>query len=347
MNIRRVTRWVQIVVFCWFAVMGALSPAWGGETLARIKAMGMLRCGVSEGIPGFSEKDAAGNWKGFDVDFCRAVAAAALGDSKKVRFVPLRAAERFPALKGGLVDLLMRNTTWTLGREAGLKVKFPGILFYDGQGFMVPIDSPTADAKDLQGKTICLVKGTTHAENLADYFSARGWHYSQVQVDSYGDGLSQVLEGRCQALTGDVSALAAQHLGFPGAREKLRLLPDQISKEPLAPVVRGDDGEWVTLVRWVLFLLINAEENGITRDNVQQLVVDNPTPAVARSMDACRVFAKPMGIPPDWAVRVTAQVGNYGEIFDRNLGTKSPYDLERGLNRLWKQGGLLYAPPMR
>lgn len=335
------------IAWVWLLVLASALPAFAGETLKAVKARGVLRCGVSEGLPGFSERGPDGVWKGLDVEFCRAVAAAALGDADKVRFKALKASERFPALKGGLIDLLLRNTSWTLGREVGLRVKFPGILFYDGQGFMVRSDAAATRLDDLAGKAVCLVKGTSHVENTANTFAGKGWGYTPVIVDTYDEGLPLLQEGRCQALAGDISLLATKRQQFPGGKAAFRLLPERISKEPLAPVVRDDDPEWTSLVRWVLFLLLAAEEDGYTRDNVLKVTTGQTSAKVSQSLEACRAFARPLGIPSDWAVRVLAGVGNYGEIFERTLGRNSPYGLERGLNGLWTQGGLMYAPPMR
>lgn len=322
-------------------------PAFGGETIKRIRARGVLRCGVSEGIPGFSEKDAGGRWQGLEVEFCRAVAAAAIGDAGKVRFRPLRASERFPALKGGLVDLLLSNTTWTMGREAGLKVKFPVILFYDGQGFMVDNNAALNSTADLEGKTICMEKGTTHVDRIADLFAGRNQRYTPFIVDSLTEALPLLRDGQCQAVTGDLSTLHALRLKASEGPRAFRLLPERISREPLCPVVRDDDAQWETLVRWVLFLLVAAEEKGITQDNVLKKVSDRADAEVTRALDACRAFARPLGIASDWAVRVIAGVGNYGEIFERTLGRQSPFKMDRGLNRLWNEGGLMFAPPLQ
>ncbi len=337
-------RWLAGVLL--IMILGA-SPASGGETLRRVKARKVLNCGVSEGIAGFSEKDAGGQWKGLDVEFCRAVAAATLGDGSKVKFKPLRSTERFPALKGGLIDLLLRNTTWTLGREIGLKVRFPGILFYDGQGFVTRSDSGVNQTSDLNGKAVCVVKGATHADNTANYFTAKGWRYTPVIVISYADGFPLLKDDLCQAMAGDISALAAARLEMPKGAEIFKVLPERITKEPLAPVVLDGDQEWASLVRWVLYLLINAEEVGLTQDNVRKLATDKSDVARIQAMETCRNFAAPLGIPSDWAVRVIAAVGNYGEIYERTLGSKSPYGLDRGPNRLWTEGGLMYAPPIR
>jgi general L-amino acid transport system substrate-binding protein len=328
------------------AVMSATPAVAAGETIIQIKSRGALRCGVSDGIAGFSMQDASGRWSGLDVDFCRAVAAAALGDPEKVTFVPLRASARFPALRLGTIDLLTRDTTWTLAREAGLKVLFAGILFYDGQAFMVPATSPVKSVAQLKGATICVEKGTTHEVNLADYFGARGMSVMPVVIDSATEVADAFFAGRCRAYTSDASQLAAARVRAPAGRA-FRILADRISKEPLAPAVRSGDDDWLTLVRWVLFALVAAEEHGITQKIAQTVRAGAREEAVLRALAAASEFGKTLGTDPDWTLRAVQSVGNYGEMFERNLGAKSPLKLERGLNRLWTQGGLMYAPPVR
>lgn len=323
-------------------------PASAGadETLARVKSRRVMRCGVSEGLIGFSFKDPAGEWRGMDVDFCRAVAAT-VGDRVRVEFVPLFASARFPALQVDEIDLLVRNTTWTLGREAFLGVKFAGILFYDGQGFMVPRRSKVRRIGDLKGGTICVGKGTTSEQNLADYFREHGLNYKPLVLESVAEIRDALVSGRCQAYTSDSSQLASVRMEVPDGRKKYIILPDLISEEPLGPVVRRGDEEWFTLVRWVLFALIQAEEHGITRENVRALRDTATDPAVQRLLGRTGGFGKALGVDNDWVVRVVGTVGNYGEMFERNLGRESVLNLERGLSRLWKQGGLMYAPPFR
>ena len=338
-----------VLTACLLALPGALNPApaAAGDTLVQIKARGALRCGVSEGIAGFSAKNASGRWSGLDVDFCRAVAAAALGDAEKATFVPLKASQRFPALETGVVDLLLRNTTWTLGREAGLKVTFAGVLFYDGQAFMVPKTGGARTIAELNGATICVEKGTTHAQTLADDFAARGLRVTPLVIDSATEVADALFAGRCRAYTSDSSQLAAARLRAPGGPQAYVILPDRISKQPFAPVVRRGDDDWATLVRWVLFSLLAAEENGITRDNVRAMRESASNPAVRRALGESAEFGRALGVDPDWVLRAIQSVGNYGEMFDRNLGARSPLNLERGLNRLWTQGGLMIAPPVR
>jgi general L-amino acid transport system substrate-binding protein len=329
------------------AAAWAAAPADAADTLTQIRARGTLRCGVSEGIPGFSMKGASGQWAGLDADFCRAVAAAALGDPGKVTFLPLRASARFPALQSRAVDLLARNTTWTLAREAGLDVQFPGVLFYDGQAFMVPTASAVKSLAHLKGATICVEKGTTHEGNLAQYFEGRGIAVTPLVMDSASAAADAFFAGRCGVYSSDASQLAAAASRAPAGRA-FRILPERISKEPLAPVVRSGDDAWLTLVRWVLFVLVAAEEQGITQESLRATREPGRDTLVRRTLGAADAeLAKGLGTDPDWAVRVVLSVGNYGEMFERNVGAKSPLKLERGANRPWTRGGLMYAPPMR
>jgi general L-amino acid transport system substrate-binding protein len=324
-----------------------LATAHAGETLDAVKTRGRLRCGVSEGIEGFSARDASGRWRGLEADFCRAVAAAVLADPEKAEFVALRASTRFPALHAKVIDLLVRNTTWTLGREAILKVQFPGVLFYDSQGFMVPQGSRAKTVADLAGEVVCVEKGTTSEQNLADYFAARGASVTPLVIDSLSGTFEAFYAGRCAALTSDRSLLAVARRRAPGGAQAYGILPDLISREPLGPVVRRGDEDWFTLVRWVLFGLIAAEENGMTRDNIAALVRDSRDPALRRASGVDPRFGNALGVRPDWAVQAVLAVGNYGEMYERNLGAGSELRLERGLNNLWNQGGLMYAPPLR
>jgi general L-amino acid transport system substrate-binding protein len=327
-----------------FAVACGSAHAAAGDTLAQVKTRGTLRCGVSEGIAGFSIKDAAGRWTGLDADFCRAVAAAALGDANKVTFIPLRASERFPALQARTIDLLARNTTWTMVREAAIKVQFAGILFYDGQGFMVPSKSGVKSAAGLKNATVCVQKNTTSARHLAHYSGERGLGMKLLVIDSAVEVADAFFAGRCGAFTSDASQLAAARSRVPGGAQAYLILPERISKEPLGPAVRGGDDDWLTLVRWTLFALVAAEEAGVTRENIRERLRD---PAVQRALGAGEEFGKMLGTDRDWAVRVVESAGNYGEMFERNVGSASPLKLQRGLNRLWTKGGLMYAPPTR
>ena len=334
-------RLARALVLC-LAGLGATSLH-AGVILDGVRARGVLRCGVSEGIAGFSAKDATGRWVGMDADFCRAVAAA-LGNPEKVAFVPLTAAGRFPALQTGTIDLLVRQTTWTLAREIGLKVRFAGVLLHDGQAFMVARQDAARTPAALAGATVCVGKGTTHADGLVEYFASRHLRVQPLVIESSNDLSAAFFAGRCRALTSDASQLASIRASAPGGPDAWVILDQRISKEPLGPAVRAGDEDWVTLVRWVLFVLIAAEEQGITRDNVAARMRD---PAALRVIGAADEFSKALGIPAGWAPRVIQSVGNYGEMFERNLGSGSPLKLERGPNRPWNQGGLLFAPPIR
>ena len=323
------------------------ASAFAGSDLDAVKARGTLRCGVSEGIAGFSQRDASGRWTGFNVDFCRAVAAAVLGDPAKVQFTALKASNRFPALQSKTIDLLMRNTTWTLTREVLLKMEFPAVLFYDGQGFLVPKSAGVNTLDDLDGATVCVEKGTTHEPRLPDYFRMRGRSVTPLVIDSATEVAKAFFAGRCKAYTSDVAQLAAARARAPGGPEAFVILPERISKEPLGPVVRAGDVEWVSLVRWVAHVLVAAEEHGVTRGNLDAMVRQMQGSAGGRVFSGKDVrVARALGVPADWAARVIRTTGNYAEMYERNLGPSSGLGFERGLNRLWTQGGLLYAPPM-
>lgn len=336
-----------ISLTCWLGLWLWLSPALAGEVLEGVKARGTLRCGVSEGIPGFSEKDPSGRWVGLDADFCRAVAAAVVGDGEKVQFVPLSASARFPALQARKIDLLARNTTWTLVREAVMGIQFTATLFYDGQAFMVPADSPVKRVTDLGGATICVQKGTTSERNLQRYFARHQLEVTPLVLDTMPKATEAFYAGRCQALTADSAQLSGLRILAPTGRQAYRLLPELISSEPLAPAVWGGDQHWATMVRWVLFALIHAEELGITRALANAPPPDFMATLLSWNTEEADALSKAMGVAPNWATRAIAAVGNYGELFDRHLGTGSELGLERGINRLWRDGGLMYAPPYR
>ena len=334
----------------WLAVFGFLLtawPAWAGPTLTGVRSKGVVRCGVSEGIPGFSMPGADGRWTGMDADFCRAVAAVALGNPEKVDFVPLTAAGRFPALKNGRIDLLARNTTRTLGREANLGTEFAGTLYYDGQALLVPAGAAVERPEDLNGRTICVAKGSTHEVNLADYFRLRRLSYTPVVVDSIVQADSKLARGECAAVTSDASALEILRRQWQGGTGSYRLLPERISKEPFGPVVNRGDEQWLTLVRWVLYALVEAEERGITRANVRAVLDATADPAVQAFLSSPGDYSVALGVKPGWVVRAVQSVGNYGEMFERNLGRQSSLNIDRGHNRLWTEGGLMYAPPFR
>lgn len=325
------------------AIAGSIAQAAAGETLTQVRARGALRCGVSEGIAGFSIQDERGKWSGLDVDFCRAVAAMALGDAGKVTFVRLKASARFPALRAAQVDLLARNTTWTLEREAGLKLQFAGVLYYDGQAFMVPAKNGIKKLAQLKGATVCVEKGTTSAQNLAVNTADLNPSLKPAVFDSAIEVADAFFSGKCQALSSDASQLAAMRLRAPAGASSFVILPERVSKEPLGPVVRNGDDDWLTLVRWTLFGLIGLEEAGVTIANSNRRSDD---PAVRRILGADDQSAKMLGIERGWQLRLLQSAGNYGEMYDRNVGAGSPLKLDRGLNRLWTQGGLMYSPPL-
>lgn len=335
----------SLALLMWVVAAWLADSAQAGEVLDRIKARGELRCGVSEGIAGFSARDAAGRWRGLDADFCRAVAAAALGDAEKVAFVPLKSSTRFPALQARTIDLLVRNTTWTLTREALLQVQFPAVLFHDGQAFMVAKSTGLIRLADLREGTVCVEKGTTHQRNLADHARAHGLAWQPLVIDSASAVAEAFFAGRCRAYTSDASQLAAARLGAPGGPQAFTILPERISKEPLGPVVVAGDGQWATLVRWVLYALILAEEQGVTQANVDTRAREQEGPMGRLLKPQDTKLAAAMGAKDDWALRAIQAVGNYGELYARNVGSGSPLNIERGLNRLWSDGGLMYAPP--
>lgn len=330
------------------ALAAGASPvtALAGKTLDAVKQRGEVVCGVNTSAPGFSATDSQGRWKGLDVDVCRAVAAAVLGSAEKVKFVPLNSQQRFAALQAGEIDILSRNTTWTLTRDASLGIVFTGIDYFDGQGFMVPKKLKVESARKLAGATVCVQAGTTSEKNVADYFLANGIKYKSVVFDTAEAIQSAFFSGRCQAYTTDMSDLA-------GARTKTAkpqdyvILPEVISKEPLGPSVRRGDDEWFAIVKWALYAMIEAEEDGITQANADQLKAESKDPGVQRMLGAGDDTGKLLGLDKDWSYRIAKQVGNYGESFEANLGPKTPLGLPRGANKLWSKGGLLYAPPVR
>jgi general L-amino acid transport system substrate-binding protein len=327
------------------ALAAAATVAAASEpTLDAVKARGHLICGVNPGLLGFAAPDQSGKWAGFDVDFCRAVAAAIFDDPERTEYVPLSADERFAALEAGKVDILSRNSTWTMGRETGLGLTFVGVTYYDGQGFMVPRSANVTSALDLGGSKVCVQSGTTTEANLADYFDANNMTYSKVTTATPEETLAAYRDGRCNVVTSDSSQLYAlrARLASPGDHV---ILPDVISKEPLGPVVRADDPKWATLVKWVHFALIDAEELGVASDRIDA-ALQSSKPAVRRLVGLDGKFGEELGLGNQWAVDVVRKVGNYGEIFERNLGTGSPLGIPRGINQLWNLGGIQYAPPI-
>jgi general L-amino acid transport system substrate-binding protein len=314
-------------------------------TLEDVKARGFLQCGVSTGLLGFSAPDDNGEWHGFDIDFCRAVAAAVFGDPSKVKFTPLTAKDRFTSLQLGDIDLLSRNTTWTMTRDTAQGMTFAGVTYYDGQGFMVKKSFGVTSALELNGASICVQTGTTTELNLADYFKAHNMTVNPVVFEKLDETTGAYDAGRCDAFTADASALYAIRLTLTTPDDHV-VLPEIISKEPLGPVVRqGDDG-WFNVVKWTYFALLNAEELGITQANVEEMK-SSENQDVRRFTGIDGSFGEGIKLGNDWAVNVIKATGNYGEIFDRNLGTSSKLQIARGLNALWTKGGIQYAPPIR
>ncbi len=314
-------------------------------TLDDVKKKGYVNAGVSGKVVGFSAPNAKGVWAGLDVDFDRAVAAAIFNDPNKVRFTPLAFKEAFTALQSGEVDILSRNVTWTYQRDTKLGLDFIGVIFYDGQGFMVPKKLGVKSALELNGASVCTQSGTTTELNLSDYFAAHNMKYKPVVYESADEATVIYESGRCDVYTTDASGLAARRTTLKNPQDHI-ILPEIISKEPLSPAVRQGDQQWSDIVRWTLFALINAEEMGITSKNVDEML-KSKNPAVKRLLGVGSNFGQYMGLTADWAYRIIKHVGNYGEIFDRNVGPKTALGLQRGPNALWKDGGLMYAPPIR
>jgi general L-amino acid transport system substrate-binding protein len=315
------------------------------KTLKRTIRRDAVFCGVNTGLPGFSSADDKGDWSGFDVDFCRAIAAAIFNDPNKVRFVPLDAKERFTELQKRRVDVLARNSTWTLSREAEYALHFAGVSYYDGQGFMIPKSRKIESALELNGSRVCVQVDTTTELNLDDYFRSNNMKYEDVKFAKVDDVFKGYQSGQCDVLTSDVSQLYAlrQKLAVPGDHV---ILPDVISKEPLAPVVRQKDDDWLLIVKWTLFAMLNAEELGITSKNIDD-ALKSKKPDVMRFVGTEGDYGEELGLTNDWAVRIIRHVGNYGEVYERNVGTGSKLGIPRGLNQLWNAGGILYAPPIR
>lgn len=328
-------------------VFAAAAPAFAGKTLDAVKQRGTVKCGVTNGVAGFSAPDTQGNWSGLDVDTCRAIAAAVLGDAKKVDFVPLNSQQRFAALQAGEVDILARNTTWNLTRDASLGLSFTTINYYDGQGFLVPKKIKVTSAKQLKGATICTQSGTTNEKNVADWSKAQGIPVKTVVFESFEASFKAFFAGRCQAFTTDSSALAGLRNKEATNPDDYLILPELISKEPLAPAVKRGDDEWFAIVKWVPNALIEAEEAGITQANIEELKSSSKDPAQQRLIGSSDDLGKLLGLDKDWSYRAIKAVGNYGEIFERNVGPKSVLKLPRGANNLWNKGGLLYALPVK
>ncbi|MHC0054288.1 amino acid ABC transporter substrate-binding protein [Actibacterium sp. D379-3] len=327
-------------------VAGLVAGASAAATLDDVKARGKLNCGVATGLVGFAAPDANGVWNGFDVAVCRAVAAAVLGDPTAVEFVPTTGKTRFTALASGEIDVLARNTTWTFSRDVDLKFEFVGVNYYDGQGFMVPKELGVSSAKDLDGATVCIQTGTTTELNLADFFRVNNISYEPVPIETNAEAQQQYLAGACDVYTTDASGLAATRATFEDPAVHV-ILPEIISKEPLAPLVRHGDSDWADVVRWTLNALIAAEELGVTSANIEELSTGTNNPEINRMLGTEGNLGEMLGLSADWAKNAILAGGNYGEIFEKNIGEATPIGLARGLNAQWTDGGLLYAPPFR
>ncbi|HEX4303413.1 MAG TPA: amino acid ABC transporter substrate-binding protein [Rhizomicrobium sp.] len=327
------------------AALFALAAPAGANTLDTVRKNGFIRCGVSEGQPGFSNPDARGNWTGIDVDYCRAVAVAIFNDPNKVRFVPVSFAERFTALQAGQFDILSHNTTWTMDRDVAQGLEFIGTIFYDGQGFMVRKSLGINSALKLNGATLCTQTGTTSELNAADFFRAHNLKYKILVYQKESEYIAAYDAGRCDAATTDRSGLAGDRLKLKNPADHI-LLPDTISKEPLGPAIRQGDQQWGDLCRWTLFALVNAEELGVSSKTVDAQL-NSTSPEVRRLLGKEGGFGAELGLTNDWAYRIIKRLGNYGEIYERGVGLSTPLKLPRGLNALWNKGGIMYAPPIR
>ncbi|MDP1729741.1 MAG: amino acid ABC transporter substrate-binding protein [Devosia sp.] len=335
----------KIISFALAATLGLTATTAYADILSDVKAKGYLQCGVTGGVAGFSAPDSSNNWSGLEVDFCRAMAAAIFNDSEKVRYTPLTSQERFTALSAGEIDILSRTTTWTMSRDTQLGINFVGTMFYDGQGFMVRKADGIASAKDLSGAAICIESGTTTELNAADYFAANGMEFNAVVFVDQDEVVKAYEDGRCDVYTTDSSALASERSKFANPDDHL-ILPEIISKEPLGPVVRQGDDLWFNIARWTYFALLEAEELGVTQANVdEQLGSDNP--AIKRLLGVEGDFGTPIGLTKDWAYQIVKHIGNYGESYERHVGPSTPIGLARGLNALWRDGGIQYSPPIR
>jgi general L-amino acid transport system substrate-binding protein len=327
------------------AGLGFAASSADAQTLTMVKTRGALNCGSNTGLAGFGLPDAQGNWTGLDIDFCRAIAAAIFDDPTKVKFVPLTAKDRFTALQSGEVDVLVRNTTWTSSRDTSLGLNFTGVNYYDGQGFMVRKALKVNSALELSDAAVCVQQGTTTELNLADYFRANKMKLKTVTFATSDESIKAYDAGRCDAFTTDASGLYAERLRLANPNEHV-VLPEIISKEPLGPAVRHGDDQWFDIVKWVLFAMVIAEEQGLTQKNINEaLGSDNPD--IKKFVGTEGNYGEQLGLTKDWAVRIVKHVGNYGEVFERNVGQGSPLKIQRGLNALWTKGGIQYAPPIR
>ena len=324
---------------------GLSAQAASAQTLKTVKDRGQLSCGVSQGLPGFSTPDDKGNWTGLDVDICRAIAAAIFNDATKVKFVPLSAKDRFTALQSGEIDVLSRNTTWTLSRDTSLGANFTGVTYYDGQGFLVKKSLKVNSALELNSASVCVQTGTTTEQNLADYFKGNNMKYEVIAFGTNDEAVKAYESGRCDVFTTDVSGLYADRLKLANTADHV-VLPEVISKEPLGPMVRHGDDQWFDIVKWTLFAMVGAEELGMTQKNVDE-IAKSDKPEIKRAVGTDGNLGEQLGLTKDWLVRIVKAVGNYGESFERNVGSGSKLGISRGLNQLWNKGGIQYAPPIR
>jgi general L-amino acid transport system substrate-binding protein len=330
-------------------LIGVAGTAHAGKDLDAVKARGQLICGIATGVAGFAQQDDKGKWLGLDIDVCRAVSAAIFGDAEKVKYVPTTAQQRFTALQSGEVDMLSRTTTYTLTRDTALGLEFTGINYYDGQGFMVPKKLGVKSAKELNGATVCVQPGTTTELNLADYFRANKMTFKPVVIEKVDEIRAAFFSGRCDVYTTDASSLAATRAANvppPQTIDDYVILPEIISKEPLGPVVRHGDNQFADIVRWALYAMVEAEEHGITSKNVDEMLKSD-NPSIKRILGVTPGMGKALGVDEKWAYNIVKQVGNYGEVFDRNLGPNTVLKIPRGMNTPWRDGGMLYAPPIR
>jgi len=322
-----------------------LAPVASAQTLKTVQERGTLICGVSQGVPGFSNPDDKGNWTGLDVDFCRALAAAIFNDAKKVKFTPLSAKDRFTALQSGEIDVLSRNSTWTSSRDTSLGFNFGAVNYFDGQGFMVRKSLKVNSTLELAGASVCVQTGTTNELNLADYFRANRMKYEVIAFATADETIKAYDAGRCDSFSTDVSQLTAERLKLTNPNDHV-ILPEVISKEPLAAVVRHGDDQWFDIVKWTHFAMVNAEEMGLSSKNIDD-ALKSDKPDIRRLVGTEGNYGEQLGLTKDWVVRIVRQVGNYGEVFERNVGAGSRLGIARGLNNLWTKGGLQYAPPIR
>ena len=332
-------------MFVYAAMLAVAASSGHAQTLAAVNARGVLNCGSHQGLAGFGLPDAQGNWTGLDVDFCRAVAAAIFGDAKKVKFVPLTAKDRFTALQSGEVDVLARNTSWTSSRDTSLGLNFTGVNYYDGQGFMVRRELKVKSALELSEAAVCVGQGTTTELNLADYFRGNKMKLKTVTFATNDETVKAYEAGRCDVFTTDSSALYAERLRFAKPDDH-EVLPEIISKEPLGPAVRHGDDQWFDIVKWVHYAMVNAEEAGVTSKDIDEML-KSENPDIKKLVGTEGNYGEQLGLTKDWVVRIVRHVGNYGEVFERNVGEGSPLKIKRGLNALWTKGGLQYAPPIR